>query len=374
MGEYCCCCKRTNKFEIFVTSAPFKENINKININDFEKLKTIGSGSFGNVYLVRYKKDQKIYALKVLYKSIIKQKRQETHTINERILMSHLDNPLMVKMYCCFQDEKHLYFLMEFVQGGELFYHLRQEFRFDDDKTRFYIAELILALECLHENNIIYRDIKPENILIDKTGHIKLIDFGLSKFYQNDDEKMYTICGTPFYLAPEVLSKKGYNSSVDWWSLGCLMYEMLSGKPPFKLDNNDVFSLKFDQPIQMLSCFSEDAKDLISKLLVVDPQKRLGANNDVSSIKAHPYFKYVKWGEMSQLKAEPPFIPELSDELDLRYISNKFTDLDESTNSKEEKNNVDESVDNYVNFSYYEKMPDKSVIDKDKSDIGIEEK
>ena len=360
MGDYCCCCKRNNKLEIFVTNAPFKEDITKINITDFEKVKIIGSGSFGNVYLVRYKKDQKIYAMKVLYKSIIKQKKQEKQTINERILMSKINNPLMVKLYCCFQDEKHLYFLMEFIQGGELLFHLRLETRFDDEKTRFYIAELILALECLHENNIIYRDIKPENILIDKTGHIKLIDFGLSKLYKNNEEKMYTICGTPFYLAPEILSKKGYNSSVDWWSLGCLMYEMLSGKPPFKLDNSDIYSLKFDQPIQMLNSFSENAKDLISKLLVIDPKKRLGADNDVNSIKSHPYFRDINWDEMKNLKYEPPFIPEISDDLDLRYFSKKFDDLDESTDSKEERNYYDEHADNYVNFSYYEQMANNS--------------
>ena len=347
-----CCNKR--KTEIYVSNkTPLKNNEEKIiSINDFEKIKIIGSGSFGNVYLVKNKNNNHYYAMKSLEKSLIKQKQQEEHTISERILMSKLKNPLMVKLYYCFQDKKYLYFIMEFVQGGELLYHLRKQIRFDDERTRFYISELILALEFLHNNNIIYRDIKPENILIDKTGHIKLIDFGLSKIYKDNNDKMFTICGTPFYLAPEIIEKKGYNNSVDWWSLGSLMYEMLSGNPPFKIEGSNIYSINFNEPLKMDNCFSEEAKDLINKLLNIDPNKRLGyGKNGVEELKGHPYFKDINWEKLKNLEVTPPFIPEIKDSIDLKYIELKVDD-NNSNNDRSIENSV---VDYYVNFSYYEK-------------------
>ena len=347
------CCKK-RKSEIYVSNkTPLKSNEEKlISINDFEIIKTIGSGSFGKVYLVKNKSNNHYYAMKSLEKSLIKQKNQEEHTISERILMSKLNNPLLVKLHYCFQDKKYLYFIMELVQGGELLYHLKKQIRFDDERTRFYISELILALEFLHNNNIIYRDIKPENILIDKTGHIKLIDFGLSKTYKDNNEKIFTICGTPFYLAPEVIEKKGYNNSADWWSLGCLMYEMLSGNPPFKIEGTNIYSIKFNEPLKMDNCFSEEAKDLINKLLNVDPTKRLGyGKNGVEELKSHPYFKDVNWEKLKNMEETPPFIPEIRDSMDLKYIEIKVDDNNPNNNSATESS----VVDNYVNFSYYEK-------------------
>ena len=321
----------------------------KITLNDFEKLKIIGRGSFGNVYLVRYIKTNRFYAMKVLFKSIIKQREEEEHTISERLLMAKLNHPLIVKMHFCFQDPKNLYFIMDLIQGGDLLYHLRLHNRFDDEKTRFYIAELILILEFLHENNVIYRDIKPENILIDKTGHIKLVDFGLSKIFEKN-EKMYTICGTSFYLAPELIIKKGYNCDADWWSLGCLVYELLSGIPPFKMEGNDINTLNFDQPLKMDNCFSEEAKDLINKLLVKDPKQRLGAGDGgVEKLKQHPYFKSINWDDLKELKVTPPFIPEIRDDTDLKYIARSIEENNIS-NSVDSDNNID----NYVNFSFYE--------------------
>ena len=349
-----CCCKK-RKSEIYVsTKIPLKTNEEKkISVNDFDKIKIIGTGSFGKVYLVQYKKDEQYYAMKMLEKSLIKEKDQEEHTITERILMSKLKNPLLVKLFYCFQDAKYLYFIMEFIQGGELIYHLKKQIRFDDEKTKFYIAELILALEFLHNNNIIYRDIKPENILIDKTGHIKLVDFGLSKVFKNTDEKMLTICGTPFYLAPEIVEKKGYNYSADWWSLGCLMYEMLSGNPPFKINGNNIYTLKFDEPPKMDNGFSNEAKDLITKLLNKDPKKRLGfGKNGVEELKSHPYFNDINWEDLQNLKVSPPFIPELRDSLDLKYIDKIATDNIQNNNN--DLNDNGGEVDNYINFSYYE--------------------
>ena len=173
MGLYCCKKRREPTINIIVNTEHFidkkEEEQGKkiISLEDFEILKLIGKGSFAKVYLVRKKSNQKVYSMKKLNKPFIKRNKQEQHTINERILLSKMNNPFLVKLYCCFQDQEHLYFIMEFIQGGELFFHLHRETRFDDDKTRFYIAELILALNFLHKNKIIYRDLKPENILLD---------------------------------------------------------------------------------------------------------------------------------------------------------------------------------------------------------------
>ena len=343
-----CCNKKKN--EIYISNkVPLKsEEEKKVTQNDFEKIKIIGKGSFGNVYLVRHIKTDKYYAMKVLAKAIIKKREEEEHTITERMLMAKLDYPLIVKLHYCFQDKKNLYFIMDLIQGGDLLYHLRKYHRFDDEKTRFYIAELILVLEFLHNNNIMYRDIKPENILIDKTGHIKLVDFGLSKIFQKN-EKMYTICGTSFYLAPELIKKEGYSCEADWWSLGCLMFELLSGNPPYRLEGKDINSLNFNQPLKMDNCFSEEAKDLICKLLVIEPSKRLGVGKDgIENLKNHPYFQSINWKDLEELKVTPPFIPEVVEPTDLKYIGNiEENKIDSSDNSEE-------NVDNYVNFSYYE--------------------
>ena len=346
-----CCCKKKNESVIYISNKePLKpQEDQKITQKDFEKLKIIGKGSFGNVYLVRQIKTNKFFAMKILSKSLIKKREEEEHTINERILMGKLNNPLIVKLHYCFQDQKFLYFVMDLIQGGDLLYHLRRYHRFDDEKTRFYIAEIIIILEYLHTNNVMYRDIKPENILIDKTGHIKLVDFGLSKIFEKN-RKMYTICGTSFYLAPELIKKEGYNSDADWWSLGCLMYELLSGRPPFKMEGNDINTLNFNQPLKIDDYLSEEAKDLINKLLVIDPKKRLGAGKGgIEKLKQHPYFKNVNWEDLGQLKVTPPFIPEIKEPNEIRYIEeNIFEDI-KSENSE----NSEENVDHYVNFSYY---------------------
>ena len=343
-----CCCKKKNPIYISNKEPLKTEEEQKITQNDFEKLKIIGKGSFGNVYLVRHIKTDKYFAMKVLSKSIIKKREEEDHTITERILLAKLNYPLIVKLHYCFQDKQYLYFVMDLIQGGNLLYHLRRYHRFDDEKTRFYIAEMILILQFLHNNNIMYRDIKPENILIERTGHIKLVDFGLSKIFENN-EKMYTICGTSFYLAPELIKKKGYSCDADWWSLGCLMYELLSGSPPFKMEGNDINTLNFDRPLNMDNCFSEEAKDLINKLLVIDPKKRLGAGKGgIEKLKQHPYFININWEDLEELKVTPPFIPEINDQNDLRYIENAFEE-----NKIENSEDGEGNVDNYVNFSYY---------------------
>ena len=357
----CCCKKRPKPSNIVVNTEHFidqkdKEQIQKIiNLDDFEIIKLIGRGSFANVYLVKNKSNQKIYSMKKLNKPFLKRNKQEQHTINERILLSKMNNPFLVKLYCCFQDNEHLYFIMEFIQGGELFFHLHRETRFDDEKTSFYIAELILALDFLHKNKVIYRDIKPENILLDVEGHIKLTDFGLSRMCCSKNEKVFTICGTPFYIAPEILENKGYNNSVDWWSLGCLMYEMLVGKPLFNFNNINININEYKKPLQLSTGFSDEAKDLITKLLDLDPKKRIGAGpNGVEDLKKHPYFKKIDWKELENKNVKAPFVPDLNGEMDLKYFDKMFTDEINITRESDELNETNKTIDNYVNFSYYD--------------------
>jgi len=203
--------------------------------------------------------------------------------------------------------------VIDFLNGGELFYHLRKEQRFDEKRTQFYAAEIVLALEYLHKNGVIYRDLKPENVLLDVEGHIKLTDFGLSKMGMTGDLMSYTFCGTPEYLAPEIVKGVGHNKTVDWWSLGLMVYEMLSGINPFKIRNKNKFEklqMITDMDIQMLPMFSEDATSLLEGLLERNPKRRLGSGKEgVNNIKEHPFFCDVDWDRMQSRAVSPPYIP-----------------------------------------------------------------
>ena len=227
--------------------------------------------------------------MKVYKKSDLREKNQENNTKSERNLMTQINFPFIVGVKFAFQTESKLFLVQEFIQGGDLFFHIHSGQKFSAQKTKFYIVEITLALEFLHKNNMIYRDLKPENILVDSKGHIKLTDFGLSKIVQNRDEKSYTICGTMQYLAPEIIGGEGYDESVDWWSLGIIMFEMLTGKLPFKFrfdtePNLNIYKKKVVYP----SWMEENAKDLIINLLNVDPDKRLGnGKNGAENIKRH---------------------------------------------------------------------------------------
>jgi protein-serine/threonine kinase len=330
----------------------------KVTYNDFEPIKLLGRGSFGEVLLVRLKANKKVYAMKILSKSMLKVKKQEFHTKTERDLMVKINCPFIVNIKSAFQDNTKLYMVSEFMQGGDMFFHMHdgQIVIFNNEKTKFYILELVLAIEFLHKKNMIYRDLKPENILLDEKGHVKLTDFGLSKILDEDNEKTFTICGTPQYLAPEVLLKKGYDKAVDWWSLGCVMYEMLSGRLPFCIKRGMKLSQKiYEKGVEYPKNLTKEAQDLIQKLLVVDPQKRLGQGpNGSEEIKNHPFFKGVNWDDAWKRKIKPPFIPKLKNDTDLKYFDTMFTD--EPINGPQRKNtNRDrdrEPSNDYNGFTY----------------------
>ena len=334
----------------------FQNAILKLSYNDFELLKLLGRGSFGEVLLVRLKANKKLYAMKVLDKKMLKQRKQQIHTKTERDLMVKINCPFIVNIKSAFQDETKLYIVSEFLQGGDLFFHLHEKRYtvFPEIKARFYIMELVIALDFLHQNNMIYRDLKPENILLDSQGHVKLTDFGLSKIFENEDDKAYTVCGTPQYLAPEILLRKGYDKAVDWWSLGCVLYEMLYGRLPFKLKKGQKISLNiYKEEIAFDKKISEEAKDLIINLLIFDPKSRLGSGVDGGEkIKNHNFFKGVNWKDVWDRTLEPPFVPNLKSDQDLKYFDSSFTD--ESVGSLLGKNSLkDRGFSNeYSGFSY----------------------
>ena len=284
-----------------------------LTIEDFDLLKVVGKGSFGKVMQVKKKDTQRIYALKTIRKAHIISRSEVAHTLAERSVLSQISNPFIVPLKFTFQSPEKLYLVLAFVNGGELFYHLQKEQRFDINRSRFYTAELLCALECLHGFNVIYRDLKPENILLDYSGHIALCDLGLCKLDMKDEDRTNTFCGTPEYLAPELLLGQGYTKTVDWWTLGVLLYEMLTGLPPFYDENtNEMYRKILSEPLRFPGpeIVPPAAKDILTKLLNRKPEQRLGANG-ASEIKTHPFFHNIDWRKLLQRKYEPTFKPNV---------------------------------------------------------------
>ena len=321
----------------------------KISIDDFEKVKVLGQGNFGVVYLIKKKNKNKYYAMKVLSKKAINEKRQENHTKTEREILERIKHPFIVNLIYAFQTETDLYLITPFMQGGDLFFHLHRLGYFNEERAKFYLVEIIIALHYLHQNNCIYRDLKPENILLDDNGHIKLVDFGLSKIKQEQNELMYTICGTPDYLAPEIIQGRGYNEKIDWWSLGVLLYEMLSGDTPFKISTHRLSLKAYQTPVKIYSCFSPNAVDLLKKLLVFSPNKRI----DYKGIIRHCFFKDIKWEDYYNKTIKPPFIPMLKGKDDLSYFTYGNSDLNNSNKEYESDSDYSEIYkEEYPGFTY----------------------
>ncbi|KAF2864473.1 Pkinase-domain-containing protein [Piedraia hortae CBS 480.64] len=306
----------------------FVENRQRsLKIEDFDLLKVVGKGSFGKVMQVKKKDTQRIYALKTLRKQHIISRSEVAHTLAERSVLAQINNPFIVPLKFSFQSPEKLYLVLAFVNGGELFHHLQKEQRFDINRSRFYAAELLCALECLHGFGVIYRDLKPENILLDYVGHIALCDFGLCKLDMKDEDKTNTFCGTPEYLAPELLHGQGYTKAVDWWTLGVLVYEMLTGLPPFYDENtNEMYRKILSEPLRFPSSeiVPPSARDLLTRLLDRNPSARLGTNG-ASEIKAHPFFHSIDWRKLLDRKYEPGFKPNVQDELDTKNFDKEFT-------------------------------------------------
>lgn len=308
------------------TSSPLKTP--PVNLSSFYTISVIGKGSYAKVILVKKKDNGNYYAMKVLKKQNIEKKRQENHVKTERdILVGIDDNPYIVKLYYTFQNDKKLYFVLEFCPGGELFNLLQKKKRLSEEQTQFYAAQMVLALEHLHKYDIIYRDLKPENVLITASGYIKITDFGLSRMNVKENDAK-SICGTPEYLAPEIIMKLGYGKAIDWWTLGSIIYEMLVGIPPFYTQNrHELFEkIKFVSP-KYPNYLSATAKNLIESLLRKDPNKRLGSLRGAQEIKDHPWFESVNWEKMEQQKYDPFFKPKINTDMGLHNFDPEFTEM-----------------------------------------------
>uniref|UniRef100_M4BT22 Protein kinase domain-containing protein n=1 Tax=Hyaloperonospora arabidopsidis (strain Emoy2) TaxID=559515 RepID=M4BT22_HYAAE len=306
-----------------------------VTMQDFEVLKMLGKGSFGKVYMAKEcGKESKIYAMKVLRKSELIKRNQVGHTMMERRIMSSIDHPFIVGLKYSFQTASKLVMISDYCCGGEIFFHLKKFRSFSEAMVRFYAAELVAAIGHLHERDIIYRDLKPENILLDETGHVRLTDFGLSKTDCTDFTGARTFCGTPEYLAPEMLisrkKKTEYGKAIDWWSLGTLMYEMLTGWPPF-FDRNieQMCSKIMKSPLKFPAHFglSSEVKSLISALLDRDPTYRIGSRPGagVEDIKNHVFFTSIDWALLEKRGIKPPFKPRVRSPTDIQNFDREFT-------------------------------------------------
>ncbi|KAG5354695.1 Serine/threonine-protein kinase SCH9 [Yarrowia sp. B02] len=308
----------------------------KMGPEDFEILRLIGKGTFGQVYQVRKKDTKRIYAMKVLSKKVVVQKKEIAHTIGERDILvrtSTTQSPFIVGLKFSFQTEADLYFVTDYMSGGELFWHLQREGRFSEQRAKFYIAELVIALEHLHDNNIVYRDLKPENILLDANGHIALCDFGLSKANVTQGDTTSTFCGTTEYLAPEVLlDESGYTKMVDFWSLGVLIFEMCCGWSPFHADDTQQMykNIAFGKVKFPKDALSAEGRSFVKGLLNRNPENRLGAQDDARELRRHPFFHDIDWDALVQKKIPPPFKPHVASETDTSNFDPEFTEASTS--------------------------------------------
>ncbi|MGH0125523.1 UNVERIFIED_CONTAM: hypothetical protein FKN15_036257 [Acipenser sinensis] len=407
--------------------------------SDFNFLKVIGKGSFGKVLLARHKNDEKFYAVKVLQKKAILKKKEEKHIMSERnVLLKNVKHPFLVGLHYSFQTADKLYFVLDYINGGELFYHLQRERCFLEPRARFYTAEIASALgylhslnivyrnrnskdQCmgyityikagvplattlctqqrqpdtglklfyhlqrercfleprarfytaeiasalgyLHSLNIVYRDLKPENILLDSQGHIVLTDFGLCKENIEPNGTTSTFCGTPEYLAPEVLHKQPYDRTVDWWCLGAVLYEMLYGLPPFYSRNTaEMYDNILNKPLQLKPNISNSARHLLEGLLQKDRTKRIGAKDDFTELKNHVFFSQMSWDDLNAKKLTPPFNPNVTGPSDLRHFDPEFTDepvpssIGRSPDSALMTASIKESAEAFLGFSYAPSM------------------
>ncbi|KAJ6643384.1 Ribosomal protein S6 kinase alpha-5 [Pseudolycoriella hygida] len=309
----------------------------KLDLTDFDVLKVLGTGAYGKVYLVRKRNgpdNGKLYAMKVLRKAALVQKKKSAeHTKTEREILEKIRNrPFLVTMHYAFQTDSNLHIILDYVSGGELFTHLYQRENFKENEVRIFIAELILALEQLHKLNIIYRDVKLENILIDSDGHVVLTDFGLSKELSGI-ARTHSFCGTIEYMAPEVVRNGdvGHDFAVDWWSVGVLTYELLTGSSPFTFEGNQNSQQEITNRIlhsqpPVPKGVGRDIQDFIAKLLVKDPKKRLGGNSpNADQIKSHRFFQNLDWKKLAKKGIPAPLKPKLKDAYDTSNFSTEFT-------------------------------------------------
>ncbi|XP_063217640.1 putative protein kinase C delta type homolog isoform X4 [Bacillus rossius redtenbacheri] len=300
----------------------------KYAIDDFNFLKVLGKGSYGKVLLAELKNTECYYAVKCLKKDVVLEDDDVECTLIERkVLALGTKHPYLCHLFATFQTESHLFFVMEYLNGGDLMFHIQQGGRFPEPRARFYAAEIVSGLRFLHHKGIVYRDLKLDNVLLDFDGHIRIADFGMCKLQIFLDRTADTFCGTPDYMAPEVIKGQKYNQCVDWWSFGVLLYEMVVGQSPFSgCDEDDLFwSICNEQP-HFPRHLSAEASGILALLLEKDSSKRLGTPQcDAGDVIDQPFFRPVDWAALERRGLEPPFRPRVKHPLDVQYFDKTFT-------------------------------------------------
>ncbi|KAF7271829.1 protein kinase C iota type [Rhynchophorus ferrugineus] len=308
-------------------------------LNDFELIRVIGRGSYAKVLMVELRKTKRIYAMKVIKKALVTDDEDIDWVQTEKHVFETASNhPFLVGLHSCFQTPSRLFFVIEFVRGGDLMFHMQRQRKLPEEHARFYAAEISLALNFLHCKGIIYRDLKLDNVLLDHEGHIKLTDYGMCKEGIRAEDTTSTFCGTPNYIAPEILRGEDYSFSVDWWALGVLLYEMLAGRSPFDIagasENPDqntedyLFQVILEKTIRIPRSLSVKAANVLKGFLNKNPADRLGCHGTESfiDITGHPFFKSVDWDLLEQKQVPPPYKPRLDSDRDLANFPPEFTD------------------------------------------------
>ncbi|XP_058442958.1 putative protein kinase C delta type homolog isoform X5 [Malaya genurostris] len=319
--------QKTGKLTAPATVIP---RFRKYNVDDFHFLTVLGKGSFGKVFLAELRKTEYYYAVKCLKKDVVLEDDDVDCTLIERkVLALGTKHPFLCHLFCTFQTDSHLFFVMEYLNGGDLMFHIQQSGRFNEARARFYAAEIVSGLKFLHRKGIVYRDLKLDNVLLDYDGHVRIADFGMCKLEIYLDRLADSFCGTPDYMAPEIIKGQKYNQAVDWWSFGVLVYEMLVGQSPFSGCDEDELFWSICNEIPWFPHFlSKEALKLLKSLLEKDATIRLGCLNTMeedSDVKYHSFFESIDWQKLERRQLEPPFKPQVRHPLDTQYFDKQFT-------------------------------------------------
>ncbi|GMM32753.1 protein kinase C [Saccharomycopsis crataegensis] len=317
--------------EDIVIPKPKKEKSRrrKVGLDDFQFLAVLGKGNFGKVMLAESRHTKKLCAIKVLKKDFILENDEVESTKSEKrvfLIANKKRHPFLINLHCCFQTANRIYFVMEYISGGDLMWHI-QKARFSQRRAQFYAAEVLLGLKYFHDNGVIYRDLKLDNILLTTEGHIKIADYGLCKEEMWFGNTTSTFCGTPEFMAPEILKEQKYGKAVDWWAFGVLLYQMLLGQSPFRgRDEEEIFNaILTDDPLYPIQ-MARESVEILQALLTRDPSQRLGFSpRDAEEVMEHPYFRNINFDDILSLRIDPPYLPEVKSEHDVSNFDDEFT-------------------------------------------------